>query len=80
MVQMRAATERGSAHIQDIERDYYSTERVIEDLTTVWAEVREYQERHAALEERVWNAERQLAQLQGASTSTQAPPETTRRK
>ena len=55
-------------------------DRLIEDLTTARVEVREYQERHAALEERVVADDRRLAELQGASNSSQGPQGTTRRE
>ena len=55
---------------RDLERDYYPMDRLIEDLITARAKVREYQERHATLEERVIVAERRLTELQGASTSS----------
>lgn len=65
---------------RDLERDFYPMDRLVEDLTTVRAEVREYKERYAALEERVRVAEHHLAELYGASTSSQAPQGTTRRE
>ena len=48
---------------RDLQRDYHPMDRLVEDLTTVRAEVREYQERHVALEERMRIAECRLAEL-----------------
>ena len=55
-------------------------EQLFKDLTTARVEAREYQERHDALEERMRVAERRLAELQGASTSSQVLQGTTRRE
>ena len=68
---LRAITAATNARTWDLERDFYPVDQLIEDLTAARAEVREYQERHAALEERVIAAERQIAELQGALTSSQ---------
>ena len=61
--EMRSILELTTVHTQDLQTDYYPMDRLIEDLTTARAEVREYQERHADLEERVQIAERHLAEL-----------------
>ena len=68
---LSAITAATDARTRDLERDFYPLDRLIEDLTAARAEVREYQVRHAALEERVIAAERRIAELQGASTSSQ---------
>lgn len=70
---MRASLELTAANTQDLKIDQYPREQLIEDLTTMRAEVREYRELYAALEERVWIVEHQLVEYQGASTSSQAP-------
>ena len=79
VMEMRATMEVMVERTRDLERDYYPMDGLVEDLTTTQAEVREYQERHVALEERVLVAEHRLAELQGASTSSQAPQGSTRR-
>lgn len=70
VLELGAATEVTDAHTQDLDRYYYPMDRLLEDLTTARAEVREYLEMHSTLEERVVAAERQLAKIQGASTSS----------
>lgn len=75
MVQIRSASEQANARIQDLERDYFPMERLIEDLAAAQVEVREYQVQHVALEERVRIVERRLAEFQGASSSLVAPPD-----
>ena len=78
VMQMRVAMQITDARTRDLEWDFYPMERLVEDLAISRAEVREYQERHTALEERVRVTERRLAELQGASTSSSTPPEPTR--
>ena len=51
--QMQTALEVTDARTRYLEQDFYPMETLIRDLTTVRAKVREYQERHVALEERV---------------------------
>lgn len=77
---MSAATEATYVHTRDLERDYYPMDRLVEEVTAARAEVREYQERHLALEERVTVAECRLAELQGALRSSQGPQGTGRRE
>ena len=76
-MELRAAVEAIDAWTRFLERDYPRTCHLIdslyEDLTTTRVEVREYQERHSTLEERVIAAKRQIAKLQGASTSSHGP-------
>ena len=80
VMEMRAIVEVTTARTRNLERDYNPMDRLIEDLTAAQAEVREYQERHIALEERVLVAECRLAELHGAFTLSQAPQGTTRRE
>ena len=57
IMELGAATEAANVRDRWMERDYPCTCHLIdslhEDLTTARVEVREYQERHADLEERV---------------------------
>ena len=78
-MKMRVAMQITDARTRHLERDLYPMEQLVEDLATERAEVREYQERHIALDEHVRIAECRLAELQGASTSSSAPPDPTRR-
>ena len=80
VTELGVAAEVTDARNRDLKRDYYPMDRLIEDLTTARAEVKEYQQRHAAFKERVITAERRLAELQGASTSSQGPQWTTLRE
>ena len=72
-MELGAVAEVTHVQTRDLERDNYPMDRLIKDLTTARAEVREYQKWCSALEERVLAAERQLPELQGASTSSQGP-------
>ena len=78
-MQIRVARQVTDARMRDLERDLYQMERLMDDLDTARAEVREYQERQAALEEHVRITERRLAKFQGTSTSSPAPLDPTRR-
>lgn len=62
-LELRAVAEVTDVRTRDLERDYYPMDRLIEDLIIARAEVREYQERHSALEERVVAVERRLQEL-----------------
>ena len=76
-MELGVAVEATDAQTRFMERDYPQTCHLIDslykDLTTARAEVREYQERHSALEERVIAAERRIAEIQDASTSSHGP-------
>ena len=78
--ELSAIIESTTARTRDLERDSHYRDQLIQDLLAARAEAREYRERYMALEERMVAAERRLAELQGASTSSQAPPRKDRRE
>nr|KAJ0209030.1 hypothetical protein LSAT_V11C400158950 [Lactuca sativa] len=55
VMEIRDAMEVTVACTCDLKREFNHMDRLVKDLTTARAEVMEYQERHAALVERVWN-------------------------
>ena len=59
--ELSTAAEVANARTRNLERDHYPRDRIIEDLTIARVEVRKYQERHMALEERVTTVEHRLA-------------------
>ena len=71
--ELSAIVESTTARTRDLERDSHYKDQFIQDLLIARAEAKEYQERYMALKERMVVAERRLAELQGTSTSSQAP-------
>lgn len=78
--ELRATMDANISRTRDMEMDCYFRDQLIKDLISARAEAKAYQGRHSELEERVVAAERRLAELQGASTSSQAPSGTDHRK
>ncbi|XP_042755627.1 uncharacterized protein LOC122196596 [Lactuca sativa] len=71
--ELSAIVQSTTDRTRDLERDSHHRDQLIQDLLAARAETREYRERYMALEERIVAAERRLAELQGESTSSQAP-------
>ncbi|XP_023764489.1 uncharacterized protein LOC111913002 [Lactuca sativa] len=72
--ELSAIVESTTARTRDLERGFHHRDQLIQDLLTARAETREYRERYRVLEEIMVATERRLAELQGASTSSQALP------
>ncbi|XP_052622650.1 M phase phosphoprotein 10-like [Lactuca sativa] len=71
--ELSTIVESTTARTRDLERDSHYRDQLIQDLLAARSEAREYRERYMVLEERMVAAERRLVELQGASTSSQAP-------